>query len=781
MSSRLIVKNLPPYFTQNDLKKHFASFSSVTDAKLMTTKSGQSRQFGFIGYASHQEAIQAARHFNKTFIDTHRLVVEEAKAIGSDQLPRAWSKYSQGSSEYEKIHGKQQQGDALIINDANQNTAANDDQLGQDGNGEPQNIDDMINADPKLREFLQVMKPRSQKKIWENDDIEVLQNGSVMAPVDKSKIGGVGAVQGPLVKGGDDEDDYEDLPQQTSKDKVDSNDEVDGERPKDDANTQRSQNEETTKAANIADSGRLFVRNLCYTCTESDLTGHFARFGPISEVVFPLTKESKQSKGFAYVTYLIPENAVSAYSELDGTDFQGRLLHVLPAADKPSSYSNSHKSDAANGFKAKKSDSLRKSAANDTNSWNSLFMNQDAVNEYMAQKMNISKGEFLTADSDNLAVRQALAETHVIQETVKFFKDYGVDVDQFKSISSALSKRSDSVIMCKNLPYSTSETELRAIFERYGELLRFIIPPTKSMALIEFSSPSEAKQAFKSCAYRNFHGVPLLLEYAPVKIFSGPASQAQSSHERDVEQSAENQDELLTSTVYVKNLSFQTTEKKLMSVFAHIDGFRSVKISTKRDKAGKQQSMGFGFVEFQTKEGAKRAISELQNVMLDGHALQLKFSDHSSSKSKTVSARKVSELMDPENAVGTKLLVRNVPFEATKRDLMELFGTFAQLKSIKVPKKFDGSGHRGFAFVNFLTKQEAANAMESLSSTHLYGRKLVIEWAKEEDSVDALMQKTKRSYELANAAQDLHHKKSRVTLGSEQQLADSYSDSDLEE
>lgn len=42
--------------------------------------------------------------------------------------------------------------------------------------------------------------------------------------------------------------------------------------------------------------------------------------------------------------------------------------------------------------------------------------------------------------------------------------------------------------------------------------------------------------------------------------------------------------------------------------------------------------------------------------------------------------------------------------------------------------------------------------MESLSSTHLYGRKLVIEWAKEEDSVDALMQKTKRSYELANAA-----------------------------
>ena len=36
-----------------------------------------------------------------------------------------------------------------------------------------------------------------------------------------------------------------------------------------------------------------------------------------------------------------------------------------------------------------------------------------------------------------------------------------------------------------------------------------------------------------------------------------------------------------------------------------------------------------------------------------------------------------------------------------------------------------------FAFVDFLSEQEAKNAFESLSgSTHLYGRRLVIEWAK---------------------------------------------------
>ena len=47
-----------------------------------------------------------------------------------------------------------------------------------------------------------------------------------------------------------------------------------------------------------------------------------------------------------------------------------------------------------------------------------------------------------------------------------------------------------------------------------------------------------------------------------------------------------------------------------------------------------------------------------------------------------------------------------------------------QIKSLRLPKKFDGN-HRGFAFVEFLTKQEAQNAFEALQSTHLYGRHMV--------------------------------------------------------
>jgi multiple RNA-binding domain-containing protein 1 len=87
----------------------------------------------------------------------------------------------------------------------------------------------------------------------------------------------------------------------------------------------------------------------------------------------------------------------------------------------------------------------------------------------------------------------------------------------------------------------------------------------------------------------------------------------------------------------------------------------------------------------------------------------------------------------------TKLLVRNLAFQATIREVRELFGSFGKVKTVRIPKKFDGS-HRGFAFVEFLTAQEAASAYEALSATHLYGRHLVIEWAEEgaEDDVEAL-------------------------------------------
>lgn len=56
--------------------------------------------------------------------------------------------------------------------------------------------------------------------------------------------------------------------------------------------------------------------------------------GPVTEVIIPVDKISRQVKGYGLITYLLPEHAVKAYTELDGTIFHGRMMHLLPGKAK---------------------------------------------------------------------------------------------------------------------------------------------------------------------------------------------------------------------------------------------------------------------------------------------------------------------------------------------------------------------------------------------------------------------------------------------------------------
>jgi RNA recognition motif-containing protein len=103
----------------------------------------------------------------------------------------------------------------------------------------------------------------------------------------------------------------------------------------------------------------------------------------------------------------------------------------------------------------------------------------------------------------------------------------------------------------------------------------------------------------------------------------------------------------------------------------------------------------------------------------------------------------------------TKVLVRNLAFEATAKDVRTLMEAFGHVKTCRLPKKFDGS-KRGFAFVEFANKGEARKAVQSVHGTHLYGRRLLLEYAKEEEGLDEL-----RAKMVARAQPDTTPKSSR--------------------
>ena len=162
--------------------------------------------------------------------------------------------------------------------------------------------------------------------------------------------------------------------------------------------------------------------------------------------------------------------------------------------------------------------------------------------------------------------------------------------------------------------------------------------------------------------------------------------------------------------------------------------------------------MGFGFVEFTTPDASLKALKKFQGKTLDGHSLSLKFSTKVLAKPKSTKRKLAEGDLETGSSGCKKIMVKNLAFEATRQEVRELFGSFGQLKSVRLPKKFDG-GHRGFGFVEFLTREEAKSAFAALAATHLYGRKLVVEWADNKDTLVISREKAEKD------AAGLHHSK----------------------
>jgi RNA recognition motif-containing protein len=80
-------------------------------------------------------------------------------------------------------------------------------------------------------------------------------------------------------------------------------------------------------------------------------------------------------------------------------------------------------------------------------------------------------------------------------------------------------------------------------------------------------------------------------------------------------------------------------------------------------------------------------------------------------------------------AFGTRLHVGNLSFEVTTADLEFFFSTVGQLDDCFIIKDRESGRSRGFAFVQFRTPEDAAQAMRSLDGVELLGRPVKLQEA----------------------------------------------------
>ncbi|SPC63834.1 probable RNA-binding protein [Ustilago sp. UG-2017b] len=842
--SRLIVRGLPSYLTDARLREHFSQKGAVTDVKLMRRPDGTSRKFGFVGYRFEEEARQALDYFNCTFIDTARISIEFAKKIGDEELAkqredrrnrRTAGVADQGGEEgkkrkFDKADGEDGEGQkkrgkkggaisfeefmSVVQPKAKRKAWQNEDALPE------QTMEDITAPVEKLEKKVEKKAEKKAKKAAaaeakaqkdeaaaalaeEAEEEAEAELGAAAIDVgltdeeymrlrmkhkvgtDLDKVDDETTPAGPQFEQSDDEKDDAD-------NKADESDSDSEDEEVNDEELERKQAAQRRKAEaaaakdqkivdQIMESGRLFVRNLPFAASEDEVQSFFESFGSVKQVHIPLDKQTKTSKGLAFISFTDPAHALAAFRAKDGSTFQGRLLHLLPAVNKESPTAAEDKKPAT--LKQARADAKKQEAGKDFN-WSMLYMSSDAVASSIADRLGVSKADILNPGAeggpDNAAVRLALAETRIIQETKEFFTQQGINVDAFNR--SGKVERSITTMLVKNIPYGTSVEEVQKLFEEFGEVDKLLIPPSGTIAIVEMPVEGEAKVAFRAIAYKRFKGGILYLEKAPVGLLD--TKKAGSAGEKKVVQApikgktideasnpsaniAEGEDEAVDgATLYVKNLSFSTTDERLASTFHGLNDYTFARVQTKPDprRPGARLSMGYAFIGFKSIDAARTAQKTMNGKVLDGHTLVVTFARRNAETTNT------SSLSSSANGT-TKILVKNLPFEATKKDIRDLFSSQGQVKSVRLPKKFDNST-RGFAFVEYTTVREAQSAMEALKHTHLLGRHLVLQWSKTattaEEEVEMQRNKTKIGYVAAGEAETLGNKQGKIKLSTMQ-------------
>lgn len=517
------------------------------------------------------------------------------------------------------------------------------------------------------------------------------------------------------------------------------------------------------------DPKRLYIRNLSFQITEDELRDCFAKYGNVVEYSVPRDR-NKNSFGYGFVTYETMESAILAMEALDKKLFQGRILHITPAKAKdvkPSlaitDLTNTQLRNKKTSFKKEKLLKLKKDYDQEI-TWNFLFLNMNTVIDAVSKQTGLEKKDILDKDNSKLAVEVSAMETVMINKTKDWLESQGLDLKPFntKRLNCA---RSKTVILIKNIGSEVKEEFLKKLFSHYGTLSQFILSPQNVIGIAEFIDSKNAENCYKNLSYYEINGLPLYLEYAPIG-FKISNNESDFKEEKKINEGEINFEQ--GNVLFIKNLSFDTSESSLLAFFKKYQP-SSVKIV--KSKTDKNLSAGFGFVEFPNSDFADKAIKNLQGEILDGHSLKINKAKGQESKKENTNevllARKrktekyAEEEVNQEDINDDKLLVKNIAFEATKEELRDLFKQFGDVKNVRLPNKSTGV-HKGFAFVEFLTHEEAKKAFNKLANTHFYGRKLVIEWAKKDKTIEEMREETQKK--LNSLKVETHRKKNKAEI-----------------
>lgn len=167
-----------------------------------------------------------------------------------------------------------------------------------------------------------------------------------------------------------------------------------------------------------------------------------------------------------------------------------------------------------------------------------------------------------------------------------------------------------------------------------------------------------------------------------------------------------------TGNIFVKSLDKSIDNKTLSDTFSQFGAILSCKVAT--DDNG--QSLGHGFVHYETQEAALAAIEKVNGKLLAGRKVYVgKFLN-----------RREREAAGQVNKIFTNVYVKNIEDSfCSEEKLRDLFLEFGEITSIHVASSEDGKP-KGFAFINFASPEMAKRAVDEMHDKEIGTKHLVV-------------------------------------------------------
>lgn len=161
--------------------------------------------------------------------------------------------------------------------------------------------------------------------------------------------------------------------------------------------------------------------------------------------------------------------------------------------------------------------------------------------------------------------------------------------------------------------------------------------------------------------------------------------------------------------IFVKNLAPSIDNKSLYDTFSMFGNILSCKVSTN----SKRESLGYGFVHYESEEAAQAAIQRVNGKVIAGQQVIVQ------------TFRNKKDRGGQEGSTFTNVYVKNIAEEITEEELTEHFNAFGQITSMKLALDEDNKS-KGFAFVNFASPEEGQAAVNALNGMEFHGKKLYV-------------------------------------------------------